>query len=73
MKKLTKPIYWWGPILAGSSLVLVSNDKRLATVDPVTGRITNMLDLPAPAAAPPIAAEGKVFVTLASGDLVAFG
>jgi outer membrane protein assembly factor BamB len=73
MKKLTKPIYWWGPILAGSSLVLVSNDKRLATVNPVTGMITTMLDLPTPAAAPPIAAEGKIFVTLASGDLVAFG
>jgi outer membrane protein assembly factor BamB len=73
MKKLTKPIYWWGPILAGSSLVLVSNDKRLATVNPITGVITNMIDLPAPAAAPPIAAEGKIFVTLASGDLLALG
>jgi outer membrane protein assembly factor BamB len=73
MKKLTKPIYWWGPILAGSSLMLVSNDKRLATVDPATGAITAMISLPAPAAAPPIAAEGKVFVTLASGDLLALG
>jgi outer membrane protein assembly factor BamB len=73
MKKLTKPIYWWGPILAGSSLFLVSNDRRLATVDAITGKITAMLDLPSPAAAPPIAAEGKIFVTLASGDLAAFG
>ena len=43
MKKLTKPIYWWGPILAGSSLILVSNDKRLATVNPIDGTITGMI------------------------------
>jgi outer membrane protein assembly factor BamB len=73
MKKLTQPIYWWGPVLAGSSLVLVSNNKQLATVSPTTGEITTIIPLPAPAAAPPIAAEGKVFVTLASGDLLALG
>jgi outer membrane protein assembly factor BamB len=73
MKKLTKPIYWWGPVLAGDSLVLVSNDKRLATVSPITGEITNIMPLPAPAAAPPLAALGQIFVTLASGDLLALG
>jgi outer membrane protein assembly factor BamB len=73
MKKLTQPIYWWGPALAGSSLVLVSNDKQLATVSPITGEITTIIALPSPAAAPPIAAQGKIFVTLASGDLLAFG
>jgi outer membrane protein assembly factor BamB len=73
MKKLTQPIYWWGPVLAGSSLILVSNDKQLATVNPTTGMITNNIPRPAPAAAPPIAAEGKVFVTLATGDLLALG
>lgn len=73
MKKLTNPIYWWGPILAGSSLVLVSNDKFLATINPINGSPINMIKLPTPAAAPPIAAEGKILVTLASGDLLAFG
>ena len=73
MKKLTQPIYWWGPVLAGSSLVLVSNNKQLATVNPITGEITNIIPLPSPAAAPPIAAQGKVFVTLGSGDLLALG
>jgi outer membrane protein assembly factor BamB len=73
MKKLTKPIYWWGPVLAGSSLVAVSNNKQLATVNPVTGEITNIIPLPAPAAAPPIAAQGKIFVTLATGDILALG
>ncbi|MBW4024231.1 MAG: PQQ-binding-like beta-propeller repeat protein [Proteobacteria bacterium] len=73
MKKLTQPIYWWGPTIAGSSLVLVSNNRQLATVSPITGAITGMIHLPSPAAAPPIAAEGKVLVTLASGDLLALG
>jgi outer membrane protein assembly factor BamB len=73
MKKLTQPIYWWGPVLAGNSLVLVSNNKQLATVNPVSGEITNIIPLPTPAAAPPIAAQGKNFVTLASGDLLALG
>jgi outer membrane protein assembly factor BamB len=73
MKKLTQPIYWWGPVLAGSSLVLVSNNKQLATVSPITGEITAIIALPSPAAAPPLAAQGKIFVTLASGDLLALG
>ena len=73
MKKLTQPIYWWGAIIAGSSLVLVSNDRRLVTLSPITGEITNTIPLPSPAAAPPIAAEGRIFVTLASGDLLALG
>ncbi|WP_419757813.1 PQQ-binding-like beta-propeller repeat protein [Acidisoma sp.] len=73
MKKLTQPIYWWGPVLAGGSLVLVSNNKQLVTVSPVTGEITSMIRLPAPAAAPAIAAEGRIFVTLATGDLLALG
>jgi outer membrane protein assembly factor BamB len=73
MKKLTNPIYWWGAILAGSSLVVVSDDKQLATVDPVTGEITNIIALPAPAAAAAIAAEGHIFVTLATGDVLALG
>jgi outer membrane protein assembly factor BamB len=73
MKKLTQPIYRWGPVLAGSSLVLVGDNKELLTVSPITGKITSAMPLPSPAAAPPIAAQGKVFVTLASGDLLALG
>ncbi len=73
MKKLTKPIYWWGPLLAGGSLFLASNNKQLAVVDAVTGHLTTMIDLPAPAAAPPIVADGKILVTVRTGDIVAFG
>jgi outer membrane protein assembly factor BamB len=73
MKKLRNPIYWWGPIVAGGSLILASNDKHLAVVDAATGTVTDMLDLPAPAAAQPIVAEGLILVTLRNGDLIAFG
>jgi outer membrane protein assembly factor BamB len=73
MKKLRNPIYWWGPVLAGGNLFLVSNDNHLAVIDAATGHGTDMIDLPAPAAAAPIVADGKILVTLKTGDLVAFG
>ncbi|MCB8883852.1 PQQ-binding-like beta-propeller repeat protein [Acidisoma cellulosilytica] len=73
MKKLRNPIYWWGPVVAGDSLFLASNDKRLAVVNAVTGDVTMMIDLPSPAAAAPIVADGRILVTLKSGDLIAFG
>lgn len=73
MKKLRNPIYWWGPVVAGGSLILASNDKHLAVVDAATGTVTDTLDLPAPAAAQPIVADGLILVTLRNGDLIAFG
>lgn len=73
MKKLRNPIYWWGPIIAGPNLVLVSNHGELATLDPITGTPRATIKLPSPAAAAPVAAEGRVFVTVKSGDLIAYG
>lgn len=73
MKKLRNPIYWWGPIVAGPNLVLVSNHGELATLDAITGTPRNTVKLPAPATAAPVAAEGRVFVTVKTGDLIAFG
>ncbi|MCB8874308.1 outer membrane protein assembly factor BamB family protein [Acidisoma silvae] len=73
MKKLRNPIYWWGPVVAGGNLFLASNDKRLAVIDAATGNLSEMIDLPSPAAAAPIVADGRVLVTLKSGDLIAFG
>ncbi|HTI03326.1 MAG TPA: PQQ-binding-like beta-propeller repeat protein, partial [Acidisoma sp.] len=73
MKKLRNPIYWWGPIIAGPNLVLVSNHGELATLDPITGQPRATITLPSPAAAAPVAAEGRVFVTVKSGDLIAYG
>jgi outer membrane protein assembly factor BamB len=73
MKKLRNPIYWWGPIIAGPNLVLVSTHGELATLDPITGTPRATIKLPSPAAAAPVAAEGRVFVTVKSGDLIAYG
>lgn len=73
MKKLRNPIYWWGPVVAGGSVFLASNDKHLAVIDAATGTLTDTIDLPAPAAAAPIVAEGRLLITLKTGDLVAFG
>jgi outer membrane protein assembly factor BamB len=73
VKKSTGPLYWWGPALAGNSLVLAGTNKTLIVIDAISGKITNTIDLPSPAAVTPIVAQNKVFVTLASGDLIAFG
>ncbi|WP_284947497.1 PQQ-like beta-propeller repeat protein [Acidisoma cladoniae] len=72
VKKSNGQIYWWGPVLAGNSLLLAGTNKSLISVDVGTGAITNAVRLPTPAAVTPVVAQGKVFVTVASGALLAF-
>jgi outer membrane protein assembly factor BamB len=63
---------WAGPTLAGGVLWAVSNDRKLAGIDPATGNISVQRDLPSPAYVKPIAADGQLLVLSADGAVAAF-
>jgi outer membrane protein assembly factor BamB len=63
---------WAGPTLAGGVLWAVSNDKKLAGIDPATGNIIVSRDLPSPAYVKPIAAGGQLLILSADGTLAAY-
>ena len=71
-KTKKKRTHWAGPVLAGGSLWLVSNDGGMVGVDPTSGRVTASRDGGEPAMISPIAVSGKLLVLSASGTLSAY-
>ncbi len=65
-------IVWGGPILAGGRLLLVSNTRRMISVDPSNGAILGELSLPDGASTAPVAANGTVYVLTDDAALVAY-
>ena len=63
---------WAGPTLAGNVLWAVSNDRKLAGVDPATGNIIVDKQLQSPAYVKPTAASGQLLVLSADGTLSAY-
>ncbi len=63
---------WAGPTLAGNMLWAVSNDRRLAGIDPATGNIVVDRQLPSPAYVKPTVAGGQLLVLSADGTLTAY-
>jgi outer membrane protein assembly factor BamB len=66
-------VIWAGPILVGGRLLLASTTGQLISVLPETGEIVATTRLPGPAARPPVAAGGRVFVLTDRAQLVALG
>jgi outer membrane protein assembly factor BamB len=71
-KKKTGGIEWFGPVLAGGRLLLVSSDDRLASVSPTTGEVQSLTDLNAPAYLPPVVANGMLYILTDDGTLTAY-
>jgi len=67
----TDPITWFGPLLAGGRLLLVSNAGTSVAVDPSSGEKLGQQDLAGPAALAPIAAQNSVFVVTEDATLLA--
>jgi len=63
---------WAGPVLAGGSLWLVSNEGGLVAVNPANGQVVNTRDTGEPAMLAPVVASGKLIVLSGSGTLEAF-
>lgn len=63
---------WAGPVLAGGTLWLVSNDGTLLGADPASGRVTATVPGGNPSAIAPIVVDGKMLVLGAGGTLAAY-
>jgi outer membrane protein assembly factor BamB len=71
-KTKKKRTHWAGPLLAGNTLWLVSNEGGMIGVEPTSGRVTATRDGLEPAMISPIAVSGKILVLTASGNLTAY-
>jgi len=71
-KTKKKRTHWAGPVLAGSTLWLASNEGGLIGVEPTSGRVTVTRDGNDPAMISPIAVSGKLLVLSATGNLSAY-
>ena len=70
-KKRKGRVTWAGPVLAGGSLVLVSNLGEMAKVDPQTGEITETKKIGATSVISPVVANEKVYILSENGRLLA--
>lgn len=71
-KKMSGPIVWWGPALAGDRLVVTSTTGEALAVSPYTGEIIGRQKLSAPAAPlEPVVADGTLLVVTDDGRLLA--
>ena len=71
-KKHDKPIFWTGPVLASSRLLLAGSTEQVISVDPRDGRMLGSDPLPGAASVPPIVAGGTVLILTDDGTLTAF-
>lgn len=72
VKKKTGGIEWFGPVLAGDRLFLVSSDSRMITVSPTTGETLSTAKLKAQAYLPPVVANGVLYILTDDGTLTAY-
>ncbi len=66
------PLYWTGPVMAASKLILAGSNEHALSVDPVSGSLIGQIDLSDAAAVAPVAAAGMLFLVSDDGTLQAF-
>jgi outer membrane protein assembly factor BamB len=71
-KRQAEIVGHFGPIIAGSQLILASGDGRLRFFDPASGGMTRAIDLPGGATTNPVVAGGTLYVVSKNGQLLAF-
>lgn len=71
-KAKKKRTHWAGPVLAGGSLWLASNEGGLIGVDPTSGRVSATLTDSKAVMIAPIAVGGKIILWAADGTLMAY-
>ncbi|OSP56283.1 PQQ-like beta-propeller repeat protein [Pseudoruegeria sp. SK021] len=72
IKKRKAVFTHYGPVLAGGRLIVVSDDGYMREIDPTSGALLRMSELPGAAAANPIVAGRTLYVVTADGTLSAF-
>ena len=68
---LTGPISWFGPVLAGDRLIVVSSTGDAVSVSPYTGELLGLLDLPGKPSVPPVVANNTLYILTEGAQLVA--
>lgn len=62
----------YGPVLAGGSLIVASNDGKIRKFDPASGALIGTGDIPGGATTNPVFAGGVMYVVSSKGELYAF-
>lgn len=65
-------VVWYGPVLAGDRLVLVSSEREAVSLSPYTGEMLGSVDLPGAAAVPPLVADEMLYILTDRGTIVAY-
>ncbi|MBW4331411.1 PQQ-like beta-propeller repeat protein [Stakelama sp. CBK3Z-3] len=71
-KKKKDPIYWSGPVMAGSRLYVVSSRGAMTSVDPQSGTVDAMRDVGDSFSLPPVVANNMLFTLSNDGRITAF-
>lgn len=62
----------YGPIIAGSNLILASNDGKMRLFNPESGELRGTVDIPGGATTNPVVAGNTLYVVSRNGNLLAF-
>ncbi|MGL6044205.1 MAG: PQQ-binding-like beta-propeller repeat protein, partial [Sandaracinobacteroides sp.] len=65
-------VEWFGPVLAGGRLWVVSSRGRLEAVDPGTGKVLDSRNLPGPAYLAPVVVNQVLYVLTDDGTITAW-
>jgi outer membrane protein assembly factor BamB len=65
-------IEWFGPVLAGNRLILVSSRGQMAFVSPQSGEIQSTRNLGEAAYLPPVVANGMLYILTDDGTVTAY-
>lgn len=65
-------VVWYGPVLAGDRLILISSEGQAVTLSPYTGELLGVLEMPDKAMVPPVVAQQTLFITTADGNIIAY-
>ncbi len=71
-KRRTGAIHWFGPVLAGDRLILVSSEREMRFVSPQDGSPLGGMRLPGRAFLPPVVAGQQLFVLTDDGTVTAY-
>lgn len=66
------PIFWVGPVLAGSRLWIANSRGQVSYVNPMEGDLTNFTDLGKSVSLPPVVANGTLYFLDDNGRISAF-
>ena len=71
-KRQSRIFAHYGPIIAGSRLIIASNDGLLRSYDPANGALLGTSAIPDGATTAPVVAGGTLYVVSSGGQLHAF-